>query len=183
MYTIDEHRHRFAAWAASRAASVKGCRFSVEQGRAMLDAVELQQFTDPTRLPGPDSVSVDKVHCKWRTDLIEHAESAFRLPFTHGVAAKLINMYLKAAVVCAAGAANPEPRVATIHPPIDGLLLDSLAKADVSNVKRAQFWREMRAKGWSKFNELDYQTVIDRIREVVTGREMWTIEEHWRGYR
>lgn len=36
-YDILEHRHRFAAWAASRAASVKGCRFSAEQGKAVLE--------------------------------------------------------------------------------------------------------------------------------------------------
>ena len=37
-YTIEEHSHRLAAWAACRAASVKGCRFEVKQGVEILEA-------------------------------------------------------------------------------------------------------------------------------------------------
>ena len=36
MYSIIEHKHRFASWAAGRAANVKGCRFTVEQGKKLL---------------------------------------------------------------------------------------------------------------------------------------------------
>lgn len=31
-YTIEEHRHRYAAWAESRTASIKTCRFEVKIG-------------------------------------------------------------------------------------------------------------------------------------------------------
>ena len=37
VYSLNEHKHRFACWAASRAASVKGNRFTVQQGRLILD--------------------------------------------------------------------------------------------------------------------------------------------------
>lgn len=47
-YTIEEHRHRFAAWAAGWAASVKGCRFTVEIGRRLL---ERAGFEAPTCYP------------------------------------------------------------------------------------------------------------------------------------
>lgn len=47
-YTIDEHRHRFAAWAASRAASVINCRFSVEQGKKILEVAGIRHLiSDP----------------------------------------------------------------------------------------------------------------------------------------
>ena len=36
-YSIEEHKHRFAAWAAVRAANVNGCRFTVEQGKDILE--------------------------------------------------------------------------------------------------------------------------------------------------
>jgi len=56
-YTIDEHKHRFAAWAASRAASVKGCRFSVEQGKKLLEAAGMQHLiSDPSNLPFPENI-------------------------------------------------------------------------------------------------------------------------------
>ena len=35
-YSIELHKHRFAAWAAGRAVNVNGCRFTVEQGKKYL---------------------------------------------------------------------------------------------------------------------------------------------------
>ena len=46
IYTIEEHKHRFAVWAASRASSVKGCRFSVLQGKMIIENSKLKQFVD-----------------------------------------------------------------------------------------------------------------------------------------
>jgi hypothetical protein len=47
-----------------------------------------------------------------------------RLRFTHGIAAKLVNVYLKSVFVC--GGRHDHPRVRALHPPIDSLLLDAL---------------------------------------------------------
>ena len=116
-YTIEEHKHRFAAWAASRAASVKGCRFSVEQGKAILERVQLNRLLpSPDNLPAPKSF--DEVHREWRNQVISAAQE-LGLEFTHGVAAKLINVYFKAAFVC--GGYHNHVRVKAIHPPITWL--------------------------------------------------------------
>lgn len=73
-YTIDEHKHRFAVWAASRAASVKGCRFSIEQGKAVLEAVGMKLLiTDPNNLPAPENI--DTAHREWRKAIINAATS------------------------------------------------------------------------------------------------------------
>ncbi|MBE0440175.1 MAG: hypothetical protein IBX57_10550 [Gammaproteobacteria bacterium] len=40
-YSIEEHKHRFAAWAAARAANVNGCRFTVEQGKDILEKASM----------------------------------------------------------------------------------------------------------------------------------------------
>jgi hypothetical protein len=85
-YTIERHQHLFAAWAASRAASVKGCRFKVEQGRAILESCGLSNFSAPKQLP--TSERIDEQHRHWRTRAIEAAKER-GLPFTHGIAAKL----------------------------------------------------------------------------------------------
>lgn len=45
-YTIEEHKHRYAAWAASRASSVTGCRFSVSQGKSLIEKIKIDSFVD-----------------------------------------------------------------------------------------------------------------------------------------
>lgn len=47
-YSIEEHKHRFAAWAAGRAATVNGCRFKVEDGKKILERLDEDQ---PISLP------------------------------------------------------------------------------------------------------------------------------------
>lgn len=70
-YGIAAHRHRFAAWAAGRAASVKGCRFSVEQAKVILEAVRLDALlVGPEALPATD---IDAAHAKWRGEVIAEA--------------------------------------------------------------------------------------------------------------
>ncbi|MFZ0254059.1 MAG: hypothetical protein WAN46_00075, partial [Gammaproteobacteria bacterium] len=122
-YSIDEHRHRFAAWAAGRAASVKGCRFTVKKAKDILESVGLRALVStPKNLPYPECF--DAEHRAWRQKIIERAGEP---RFTHGIAAKLINVYLKSAFVC--GGYHEHPRVRAIHPPIDGLLLRELSES------------------------------------------------------
>src|SRR5262245_6790023 len=83
MYGIETHKHRFAAWAASRAASVKNCRFTVEQGRGILEECGFTiGFCRPEQLPEPHAI--DAEHRGWRADILRAARP---MPFTHGVAA------------------------------------------------------------------------------------------------
>ena len=97
-YTIEEHKHRFSAWAAGRAANVIGCRFSVAQAKLILEVAGLKQLlVNPNNLPLPHDI--DPRHREWRTNVIAAANGQ-ELNFTHGVAAKLINIYLKAGFVC-----------------------------------------------------------------------------------
>jgi hypothetical protein len=50
-FCIEEHKHRFAAWAAARAAATKGVRFTVAQGKQVLEAIGLPR--EPEQLPLP----------------------------------------------------------------------------------------------------------------------------------
>jgi len=181
-YSIWEHKHRFAAWAASRAASVKGCRFSVKQGVELIVAAGLDKMEDkPTNLPTPHDI--DLKHLKWREKIITYNEG---LNITHGVAAKLINMYLKSIFVC--GGSESHPNVMCLHPPIDRLLLNSLIKKEMSNGKEKDQTlilklREYRDKGWSKWKSPMYIDAINTIRTITGNNGMWTIEKHWKGYQ
>lgn len=83
-YDIEIHQHRFAAWAACRAASVVNCRFGVEQGRAILEACAFTaNFCRPEQLPDPEPQAVDDTHRRWRIDIIREAKLHGFL-FTHG---------------------------------------------------------------------------------------------------
>ncbi len=97
-YTIDEHKHRFAAWAASRAASVNPNRFRVEVGKKIIDELRIRIFiNDPDRLP--DINNIDKTHRSWRSKTINIANDN-NILLTHGTSAKLINIYFKSIFVC-----------------------------------------------------------------------------------
>lgn len=174
-YQIGIHQHRFAAWAASRAASVKGCRFSVEKGRTVLEACGFNAaFSSPAKLPA--AVKTDAQHRRWRAKAIRAAGS-LGLSFTHGVAAKLINIYLKCRFVC--GGHYKHPRVCRLHPPIDDVLLRRLARLDIGGF--ASHWRHARGKRWSKFSQQDYESVIELMRRCSKRKPLWMIEEHWAG--
>jgi hypothetical protein len=177
-YSIHEHKHRFSAWAAGRAANVNGCRFSVEQAKAILERANLKQLlVGPDQLPGP--LKIDLTHLEWRDAVIAAAKSQ-DLNFTHGVAAKLINIYLKAGLVCSGHATDP--RVQALHPPIDGMLLDELYQKNVGGLRVA--WSKARATRWSKFTSEQYQAVISSIRTSLGGNvPLWEVEQYWRGYQ
>ncbi len=178
-YTIEDHKHRLAAWAASRAASAsKGHRFKVWQGVEILEACGFtSKFSRPELLPKP--AQLDHTHEKWRKAIIEAARRQ-GLEFTHGVAAKLINSYLKVRFVC--GGFDEDPRVKSLHPPIDRVLLEGLAKSDFGGFKEQ--WKMFCQEGWSNFGCDTYQNVIDCIRNALpSGEALWKIEEHWKGHQ
>jgi len=173
-YTIECHHHRFAAWAARRAASVKGCRFRVEQGRVILEACGFGvDFARPEQLPTPERV--DNQQRRWRTDAIQAARSQ-ELAFTHGVAGKLINVYLKCRFVF--GRYYSHQRVRSLHPPIDDVLLTTLGDRNVGGY--AEHWRQARRTRWSKLSSEQHEELIGLMRQSLKGEPLWKIEEYWK---
>lgn len=176
-YTIDVHKHRFAAWAAGSAASVKGCRFPVEKGKALLEAAGFQQLlASPENLPLPHETDI--IHRGWRDKIIKAAQK-HELTFTHGVAVKLINLYLKAGFVC--GGYHNHERVRSLHPPIDSLLLDELSAQNVGGLRRV--WKDAIRIRWSKFDSKQYEIVIQNICAAMPNNALWEVEQYWRGYQ
>ena len=177
-YSIEEHKHRLAAWAASTAASTRLCRFKVYQGAWILEVCGFKDaFASPNDLPTPANIKL--THRDWRETVIYVAKEQ-GLIFTHGVAAKLINCYLKVRFVC--GGHHNHERVRCLHPPIDRELLTELAKKNFGN--EAKKWRAFRDAGWSKFGSARYESVISLIRRKLSpDKTLWKIEEHWPGYQ
>lgn len=178
-YSVEEHKHRFAVWAASTAARVPRFRISVADGMKFLEELGLRHVVDnPSALPGPSPKDIDKAHKAWREKLVDIAAKSYP-QCSQGNAAKLTNMYLKSLFVC--GGFHEHPNVAALHPPIDRLLLDKLARKNVGG--HQDFWRAMHRKGWTSFDSDEYQSVISKIRDVMRDRPLWEIEQHWPGHQ
>jgi hypothetical protein len=176
-YNIIEHVHRFAAWAASRAAMAARIQgFTVQQGNAIIKAAEL-----PSLLGGPDKLpkieDMDAKHKEWRIKVKREAKRK-GLDFSHGVAAKLINVYLKAGLVTVANCNNA--RIGALHPPIDSVLLEKLESCE-TDPDREESWTET---PWSKLSSKKYEALICRIRgKLGNDQPLWAIEKYWVGHR
>jgi hypothetical protein len=176
-YCIDEHRHRFAAWAAGRAVSATvGGRFKGKLAKAILEEAGLNGLISSVDLLPPVH-AMDDEHRRRRGAVIE-AANKYGLQFTHGVAAKLINIYLKSAFVC--GGHHHDERVKALHPPIDRELLKELASKDIGGHKR--YWKRASDRGWTKITSNEYEELIRALRNAMNGA-LWMAEEYWCGYQ
>jgi hypothetical protein len=177
-YSIEEHKHRFAAWAAGRAATVNKCRFKVEAAKNILEMSGMKEIAgNIDNLPQPEDFDV--FHERWREKVILVADD-LKLTFTHGVAAKLINVYLKSIYVC--GENHAEPKVRAIHPPIDSVLLDDLYNQNVGNLKSE--WHKARTARWSKLTSNQYEDIIKAVQKVIPPDQgLWKIEKYWQGFQ
>lgn len=95
------------------------------------------------------------------------------------MAAKLINVYLKAGFVC--GGHHNHERVRALHPPIDSLLLDELYSKNIGGQRR--IWKEARDIRFSNFNSEQYERVIETIRKAMEDGALWKVEQYWPGYQ
>lgn len=179
-YNIKKHIHLYASWAASRAAMTsKLNRFKVNVGQNILNSSDIKEFIlSPEKLPS-NTENFDKSHKVWREQVIELSTKHANKTFTHGVAAKLINVYLKGIIIC--GGHHDHDNSKYIHPPIDSILLTELANQNFNNNKR--FWIEAKKVAWSNYDSYYYQRVINEIRSGLNENPLWTIEKYWRGYQ
>lgn len=142
-----------------------------------MESISFQEFlNDPDLLPEPEQV--DEWHRHLRVELISEAELK-DVSMTHGVAAKLMNTYLKGGLVC--GGHETHRSVGALHPPIDRLLLDSLIKNNIGGLRH--IWRFARNTGWSKLDSVGYETLICNLKEIMGKEPLWKVEKYWRGFQ
>ncbi|MBY5558958.1 hypothetical protein [Rhizobium leguminosarum] len=184
-YSLDDHRKRFSSWAAVTAARAsKKCRFTRTQGILLVSKSGLSKI-GVSWDDLPKASEFDEFHRQLRCDLCKSADKFWDSTshgFGHGVAAKLINVYLKAIYLSGIDLNHaPEAlreKANALHPPLDRLLLAELALKDVGGQR--QFWKRKMSKGWSNFTSADYESTIHVIRDVTDGA-LWKIEKHWLG--
>ena len=192
-YEITEHRFRFAAWCAATAASASpNCRFAVKVGVNLLENAGTKKLAEGWNQL-PHSVDFDAFHKETCENLIEAAHAmpvgSFKGRggsgnFTYGVAAKMLNCFLKPLYVTGVEESISDENLKkrnAIHPPIDRLLLQQLVNKNVN--KKKKFWRSSMNRGWSNFTYDEYMTVIAEIREAIVQEPIWKIEYYWIGFQ
>jgi hypothetical protein len=172
-YDLAEHRHRFAGWAAARAAQRNFT--SVKNLRAALQATDIRRvLSDPQTL----QLSQDQFnnqHRKWCRAICSRLATLGIKNATYGRAAKLVAVYLKATVIMAETCDSSLGR--SLHPPIDRVLLRALASSTEITSRHQTEWRSI---NWTQLEEKPYYELIGQLREALPpGAPFWTIEEYW----
>jgi hypothetical protein len=159
-YTFDEHKHRYAVWTVARAQRAFAKNKVIAE---VMEKAELRSFVENTTLISQREF--DKLHQQWCATICDY--------FPHdkcdyGRAAKMIAIYLKTVVVLPG--AGESSLCDVIHPPIDRILLQ--------NIARATSLKHFRTKNWTTLGGDAYWEIIHDIREHF-GLCNWKLEAYW----
>lgn len=174
-YTLEEHQHRFAVWAASSAAGRRLKDHSIDKVSCWFAEADLGELLNARK-----SEDFDSQHRMLRTSIVK------KLKWEHGRAAKLLNVYLKAQF---------SPIVLKnckienyLHPPLDRLLLESMKRKYKDeyfeykeNFRNAAKKSTIDPLSWSKFCCKQYEAAINFVRACVKKESLWKIEYLWDG--
>jgi len=172
-YDLPEHRHRFAIWAAARAAQ-RGFT-TVESLRDALQSTDIRRFLSTPSNLEVSAAQFDALHNRWCSSICSRLKERGIAKVSYGRAAKLVAVYLKATVIL--GDASNSPLGRHLHPPIDRILLHSLAASERISSPHKEAWGSI---NWTQLGESGYRELIGQLRTVIPrGAPFWTIEEYW----
>jgi len=203
-YDETEHCHRFAVWAATRSAQRGLLGFDSEMGQKVIEASGLYEHLTDRWNQLPVAYGEFKIwHKKKREQIINefaeeiNEELVSRSELTHGRAAKLINVYMKASF---SEISDTVKKV--IHPPVDRQLLENVKRAiiDRRNEKDSidnerivleaillppipnghrLFNKTNKVKNWTELNSDDYEAIINAFHDLTDDEDLWKIEMFW----
>ncbi|WP_121498162.1 hypothetical protein [Pseudomonas aeruginosa] len=178
-FGVNALKHQYASWCA---ASAYGRGLAGGGNKLAFDLIEVAGLGDVT---SPDDIGddVDAWQLGFMRKMMIEVQHRGRLNFAFGHAQKLVNIYLKTTLVC--GGHHEHSKVQKLHPPLDYELFKGL---------RTYLWRRRQALGsarqaflaaqatnprWTSFTEADYLAHIAAIKQIMTGRPLYLVEEHW----
>jgi hypothetical protein len=174
-YDIFQHKHRFSAWAASRASQRK---FAGATTKKLCDALEtcgVVEFLKRDNAHDTCKEDFEEYHRAWCGNIIECLISKKVRNVTYGCAAKLLAVYLKSMIIIAGNSNCNFAR--SIHPPIDRIMLQNLSRSPEINHPRKRMWRNI---NWTQLNEVEYYNLIrDLVSCVPTDQPFWILEKYW----
>lgn len=168
-YTIFEHRHKFAVWAAARAVQRGWKNAKVPKLKDAIERSGIKQFLEKPSCMDTTQKDFENIHRQWCGSIKKYLSST-GLDTSYGRVTKLVAIYIKSMVIVAGAEHTSLGMVA--HPPIDRLLLQSLgSEFDLPTLRNLN---------WTQLDENDYYTLIDVLRCTVPNNQpFWMIEEYW----
>lgn len=165
-YYYAEHTHNYAVWTAARASqrgftTTKNIKTAIEktQLKALLEGdLVIRNIED-----------FDAFHKRCCELIMNEIKEMGIESVTYGRAAKIVNIYIKTAIVIP----NVHSDLAHIvHPPIDRILL-----ANLRQKKKIEF----NSISWTQFTEREYLSVIEKLRSNGFGKSapFWKVEAYW----
>lgn len=172
-YDLAEHRHRFAVWAAARAAQ-RGFT-SVTHLRGALEATSIRADLRVPETLALERAGFEEIHLGWCRSICTTLNGWDVQKVAFGRAAKLVAVYLKGMVLM--GGDSDTPLARCMHPPLDRILLQTLARSDEISSPHKGAWRRI---NWTRLDEEAYYQLIDQLRAVTPSNvPFWRIEEYW----
>ncbi|QCK16238.1 hypothetical protein [Mangrovivirga cuniculi] len=164
-YSFEEHVHRYACWTAARAAQRSFT--NSENIKNAIEATDLRKVINSKESFTEENFDIQ--HKIWANGIINHLKSLGidEDKVTYGRAAKIINIYIKTAVVLR----DPYCNLSKIaHPPIDRILLQNIHK------ENNQYGFDKAS--WTSFDEQEYFDVIEKLRKLEFDY-LWKLERFW----
>jgi hypothetical protein len=158
-YNIREHRHRFASWAAARAAQ-RGFTNTKNIIEA-INSTDIRKTVETKSLWPKRKSDFERLHRQWCTQIISTLRK-LGVKSSYGRAAKIVAIYFKIAIILSDNERSVFGKI--IHPPVDRILLSSL------NIKQ----------NWTTLSEEKYFLVMKKLKEINGNKAFWEIECNWK---
>jgi len=179
-FRYEKYRHDFASWSAARAAQRGFEGATVGVLKQAIEAVGLDVFVNTASNYEMTEAAFDVQHQQWCTEILAFLLAKNVVKATYGLAAKLVNVYLKSAVIL--GERGKSQLASVIHPPIDGLLLKDIAKNGEEDGISPELRKLCADSRWTTFNEDAYTGLIAALKvEKLHEPHFWMLERYWPG--
>ena len=158
-YNFIQHRHNFAVWTSARA--VQRNFTTTDNIAKAIEKSGLRDFVES--YVNISKEEFNNFHMECANKLIKSLQSQ---NCTYGIAAKIIAIYLKTALILY----NNGQNCGSIHPPLDRILITNFIKCN--NIKEYTY------KPWTKLNYNDYWELIALIEKYNSNID-WRLEHYW----
>lgn len=168
-YTSEEHMHRYACWAAARAAQRKWKGGNARTVKDVIEHVGLRASLQTLFDQEPDYLAYQL----WHSEIAQEMTRLFNLlgrKTEYGRSAKIIAIYVKTIYV----ARDPLCALSSVaYPPVDRELLTAVKKSKETP-------KYEHGLSWTGFTEKDHDNAIAYLRRLVENRPFWEVERYWR---
>jgi len=159
-YNFNQHRHNFAVWTAARA--VQRNFTTTENIAKAIEKSGLRDFVESYKNISKGKFNDFHVECAKKLIKSLRVQKC-----TYGIAAKIIAIYLKTALIVY----NKGQNCGSIHPPLDRILITNFIK--YNKIKEYTY------KPWTQLNNKDYWELIALIEKYNSNID-WRLEQYWK---